>query len=306
MRSKILSLAAMLLACCSHAQSIPNSSFESWVTDVDGTDSLAGWTSSNDAYVGSVPQWLYPSTSSYSGTYAANINSVGFGFTGQPINGILVNGNAYIEHGQTDHHYRWGGGTPISTKPASLSGYYRYEVVQPDNAFGLVVLFKYNTSTGMRDTIGKGMILFQPTSSWQPFTVSIAHMQPSLNPDSVLTIFWASDTANPVPYQALHLDELTLNFPTGMSENNSNIALTAFPVPCGDEVWFRCELAGASHAELVIYSSSGQKVETVLSEAIAAGEHLIHYNTAGLAGGLYHYRLTANGCVTSGKLIIGR
>ena len=300
--------ALLLIVTNSSAQTVPNASFENWTIDNDGTDSLIGWTSSNSAYQGSVPQWLYKSTSPYSGSFAAQINSVGFGFISAPVNGILVNGDAFIEFSMNpqDHFYRSGGGTPVTGKPTSLSGYYKYEVVQNDQAFGMAVLFKYNSATGARDTVGKGTMLMNPAPSWQPFTININDMMPSVMPDSVLTIFWASDTAYPTPYQALYLDEFTLDYTTGVSETDLEVQTDVFPNPAGDAAWLSFMMPSHGTVSLQVYDAQGRATEVVYNDELPAGKHSIPLRTDLLSSGLYYYKLTAGAASGSGKLLVER
>lgn len=308
MRPKLLlaAAAALLFVASESVAQLPNSSFENWTIDTDGTDSLIGWTSSNSAYNGSVPQWLYQSATPYSGTSAAQINSVGFGFISAPINGILVNGDAFIEFSLSpqDHYYRSGGGSPVTGKPASLTGYYKYEVAQQDQALGLVVLFKYNTVTGVRDTIGKGSMIFQPSSSWQPFTINITDMQPLVMPDSVLTVFWASDTANPSAYQALYLDEFTLDMTTGAKDAVMEMETKIFPNPSAGEAWISFAMPAKGAATLKVYDAQGREAAVIFNDELAAGRHSIPLNTAMLNSGLYYYTLTAGNATGSGKLVV--
>lgn len=310
MRPKLLlaAAAALFFIVSKSVAQIPNSSFENWTIDNDGTDSLIGWTSSNSAYSGSVPQWLYPSNMPYSGTYAAQINSVGFGFISAPINGVLVNGDAFIEFSLSpqDCYYRSGGGSPVTGKPASLSGYYKYEVAQQDQALGLVVLFKYNTTTGTRDTVGKGSMLFQPNSSWQPFTITINDMMPSIMPDSVLTVFWASDTANPAAYQALYLDEFTLDLTTGISEATQKVETSVFMDPSGNSAWISFMMPMEDMVTLKLYDAKGREVSVPVNDKLSAGKHSVQLQTAGLSSGLYYYKLNAANAAGSGKLVVTR
>lgn len=304
MRTKLL-FTAMIAACSMlvQAQTIPNSSFENWSHDMDGTDSINGWSSSNDAFPGSNPYWLSQYTPAYNGAYSARLTSVAFGFTNTPINGILVNGDAYIEHvfgpGE-NHYYRSGGGTPIVAKPTSVSGYYQYTGSAGDHGFGMVVLFTYNASTGMRDTVGKGQMNFT-NSSWQPFTININDMMPSVQPDSILTIFYASDTANPIAYEELLLDDITVNFPSSIGEH-STVKTSVFPNPSDGDLWIHLDKPLEAKAKLEIFNVFGQLVSS--RELNEAGTHDLHLDLTGLSAGMYQYTLTSGEVSGNGKLVI--
>jgi hypothetical protein len=306
MRVKLL-FAAAALACSVglHAQTIPNSSFENWYHSMDGTDSIGGWTSSNDAYQGSTPYWLSQSTPAYGGSFAAKLNSVAFGFVQRPINGILVNGNAYIEHvyaPNENHYYRSGGGTPVSAKPVSISGYYMYQGSAGDHGSGIAVLFKYNPITGVRDTVGKGALNFTNAASWQPFTISINDMMPLVTPDSILTIFYASDTANTMAYEELYLDEITVNLPTGINEL-SNIRSSVFPNPCTNDAWISMMAPTAGEVRLELFNTQGQLIHSEVHEIEAGANHL-RIDTKSFPKGLYYYSLSGVGRSGGGKIVI--
>jgi subtilisin family serine protease len=70
-------------------------------------------------------------------------------------------------------------------------------------------------------------------------------------------------------------------------------------------------LAAAGRAELAIYSPSGQRVRTLLSESLPAGPHAVRWdglNDAGRpqASGLYLYRLEAEGRTLTRKMLLVR
>jgi hypothetical protein len=202
--------------------SIPNSDFETWTVDTYGSDSLSGWSSSNSAMAGSAPDWLYKSTTSNSGTYAAAIGSVGFGFAQIPVNGILVNGTAVLEKLIPDEIvYKSGGGTPISIKPISLNGYYIYELVSsPDHAEGIVVLSKYNQQTSQRDTVGMGNTILNAVGTYTPFSITINDLMPAEMPDTVIVMFYASDKNNVKKLNLLYVDDINLCGPSPLNLGN--------------------------------------------------------------------------------------
>jgi hypothetical protein len=165
---------------------------------------------------GGSPSWLYKSTSANSGTYAASIGSVGFGFAQVPVNGILVNGKAILEKLIPDEIvYQSGGGTPISIKPIKLKGYYKYEIAfGPDHAEAIVLLSKYNQQTNQRDTVGYGSLNLNAAASYTPFTVDIYDWMPTEMPDTITVLFYASDKNNVKKLNLLYVDDINLCGPS--------------------------------------------------------------------------------------------
>ncbi len=58
---------------------------------------------------------------------------------------------------------------------------------------------------------------------------------------------------------------------------------------------------------LTVYNVLGQKVRTLVNERQAAGNYSIYFNAAGLAGGVYLYKLSAdNRVIQTRKMILMR
>jgi hypothetical protein len=86
----------------------------------------------------------------------------------------------------------------------------------------------------------------------------------------------------------------------------------AFPNPARRSTLVRFRLAQAGAADLAIFSSSGQRVRTLESGTLAAGERTVRWDGLGAHGqallpAVYFVRLASRGAVTSQKVIwLGR
>lgn len=76
-----------------------------------------------------------------------------------------------------------------------------------------------------------------------------------------------------------------------------------FPNPFNPSTNFRFVLAKAGHVTLRIYNVLGQRVSTVIDGQMTAGEYTIPFYAAGLASGVYFYRLQADGYSDTEKMV---
>jgi len=68
----------------------------------------------------------------------------------------------------------------------------------------------------------------------------------------------------------------------------------AYPNPFNSTAVIDYSIAEPSKVKLSIYNIYGQLVETLVDEAVSAGNHSVKWNASDLASGIYFYRLDAN------------
>lgn len=138
--------------------------------------------------------------------------------------GMLVNGTL----DPTTFLYGWvNAGTPISTKPTSLKGFYKYtDVVTGDSSVVKVLLKKRNTFTHKIDTIGFGISKLPAVATYTNFEVSITDYSVGVQPDSVVILFMSYDYLKGTQLgcqdnycRYLYIDDLSLTSPVGIKEN---------------------------------------------------------------------------------------
>ena len=66
----------------------------------------------------------------------------------------------------------------------------------------------------------------------------------------------------------------------------------------------RYSLPSDSHVHLDVYDTSGRRVAVLVNKIKPAGEHAVSFDGSGLAGGVYLYRLMANGKVITRKMLM--
>jgi hypothetical protein len=77
-----------------------------------------------------------------------------------------------------------------------------------------------------------------------------------------------------------------------------------FPNPFNPSTTIRFELPKSARVTLTIYNILGQTVRTLVDEDRPAGVHNVRFDAAGLASGVYFYRLMAGNFVQAKKLLI--
>ncbi|WP_118976215.1 T9SS type A sorting domain-containing protein [Taibaiella koreensis] len=219
MKKTAIFFSAMVAGQLALAQTqIPNSNFEDWTTADNGTDSLVGWSSSNNVVMYPVRS-LYKESGAYQGSYAAKVNTAPFGFVQYTTIGILVNGNgAEFNYGGggggANVSYVSGGGTRISIKPTELRGFYKYNTGSAaDQGTARILLTRYNVDDNKRDTVSDATHTFSPQATYTAFSIALPDMMPGVTPDTITTIFSSSNAAT-VPtngvFSDLTLDSITL------------------------------------------------------------------------------------------------
>lgn len=159
--------------------------------------------------------------------------------------GYAVNGNLPLF--STDYHLA---GTPVSGKPASLDGYYRYDSTNTNSSFDSamvwVLLKKFNVALHKVDTVGFGTkrLGHVAGNAYEPFQVIIQDLMPGVMPDSVVIFFQSamggfcgSSTTGNCLY--LNVDDLAFDTPATLKESKKNSELFSFyPNPAKGELFF--------------------------------------------------------------------
>ncbi len=293
MRRFSLLLLLAVLGASSACGQILFEGFEQWVKR-EGREEPANWSLGLGG--GAAPQ-------SYSGERALSVWTWYCSSPGGAVLGDVKERSAYL---CDDYQYGCYGdyGVPISSKPAFLSGYYRYLPgdAMPgtsDSAVVRVLLKRYNHSRGRYDTIGLGEGSLPLSESYVPFQVAIRDRAPGQLPDSIAIVFLSRGGCNCAVAgncYYLSVDHLTLEGVAGVSAagGESGSALRVYPNPSrgGLRIEWGKELAGPHR--LRVYSISGGLVHTaggVTGSGIAV-------DGAGLPPGEYLFDLTDSDGIT--------
>ncbi len=80
--------------------------------------------------------------------------------------------------------------------------------------------------------------------------------------------------------------------------------LQNYPNPFNPVTTIAFELPARANVELVVYDLLGREVQTLIKQPMAAGHHKVTFDAAGLASGVYVYRLTANQQTASRRMVL--
>ncbi|MBL4753801.1 MAG: T9SS type A sorting domain-containing protein [Flavobacteriales bacterium] len=299
----IWQVGVLLLLFCPvmQAQSLSNSSFESWSsfgsppTDYEDPD---GWTSTN----GVVAFSFIPTTKitdSYSSIYAAQIRTIGI--FGEYPTSILCNGDPpkdFINFSLDIIR----GGTPITSTPNKLLGYYKYipDTTASDTAYAVVILKKYNVSTGNIDTTGLGTLTFQPASNYTAFQVNINEINSAITPDSIVVAFFNKSSASDIG--KLIIDSLSLSTTVGVPENphfSTSLRISPNPFQCCTEI--QTYIQGSLEGELIIYDVLGGIQARIL---LPPGNNVIQIDNPKLPKGVYFCSFYIQGQLVETKRMV--
>lgn len=198
---------------------IANNDFEEWSTTSIGQDSAESWSCTNHAVhnITSMITTLSKTTTSYSLSYGAKLETVGFGFVQTPVVAILVNGDAKLDFDASHTSYISGGGSPVTVNPLAFKGYYYIDGSYP----GLieVLLSKYNTTTHQRDTIGltSHTLSVTATHAYVPFSFPLNYSVSGVTADSITVVIYSSKPsvlpAINSGFSSLYIDSVGLENP---------------------------------------------------------------------------------------------
>lgn len=98
------------------------------------------------------------------------------------------------------------------------------------------------------------------------------------------------------------------SYPTGV-ENSSSLPAgynlgQNYPNPFNPATNINYDLPRAGFVSIKLYDSIGREVETLVSENQSAGSHNIRFNSAGLSGGVYFYRMVSAEFQSTRKMIV--
>ena len=314
MKKFTLFFAALLMGFFSFAQTIPNAGFETWINnnETNTTYQVPQHWITSDVFDTEINKLFGDSTyvvhavsqvgSAHGGQYAVQM-AVVVSNQGDTESGAIYSLDSAVVFAMSAFGSGKMCGFPCATRPANLTGYFKFNRVGGDTAGILMMMTKWNTTTQRRDTLNN--ITYDITSNasgWTMFSVPITYAYGE-NPDTVLigagianshqhigTLFTVDDFA------------FTGNVAIGINEQQKNAAtVTVFPNPFNDEATLNITNIQLKKATLEIYDVLGNRVRVM--ENISGNNIII--NREGLNDGIYFYHLiNDNAIVATGKMSI--
>ena len=105
-----------------------------------------------------------------------------------------------------------------------------------------------------------------------------------------------SSVASFVPASPTSAEETTIPSEFALYQN--------YPNPFNPATTIRFSVPRESFVTLKVYDNTGTLVTTLVNESKPAGEHSVSFNAAGLASGIYFYRLETEGTAIAKKMIL--
>jgi hypothetical protein len=286
----------MLFSLPLFAQQMPNGSFETW-TQTGNYAEPNGWNSPNPT-TASLGTYTVTKESSVVqlGSAAAKIQTKSV--LGIQIPGLLTLGTFSIN--LVTMEAKIEGGTPFTSRPTSMTGYYQYEPKFGDECFIGVLLLKQNGTSW--DTLGTGSFASTTTKlAWTPFEINIDYTAPD-DPTHLNIIILSSDRNNPQPNSTLYVDNLSFSYdPTGISDISSQTPSISW---ADGKLIVNAPASSLKSSVINLFSSEGR---LMYSETISENSNYYEsQNLSSLPAGIYIANITAldNGKSTTRKLLI--
>ena len=192
MKHKLLFLLGISFSLFSNAQTIPNGGFENWNNNSYVSPQNYWYTSNPDAASLGLPYNALQVTDPQQGTYAVKMNTVSNAT--DTMFGYILNGDPST----------FTGGIPYTQHAATLSGFYKCNVMPGDTAF-LLCIFKQGGTA-----ISFDVQIFTGThNSYTPFSLTL-NVPAISSPDSIIVGAVSSNafSGNVIPGSMLQLDNL--------------------------------------------------------------------------------------------------
>ncbi len=290
-----------LFTITANSQDIPNPGYENWIQNFDYSEP-EGWGTLNllGGLFGNPFTVFQDSLTPYAGTYALQLTTTVLTNNPDTVNlrdtiGVLFSGSLSFSSQVF--------GFPYTQTPDKFNFYYKYFPSGNDTAFCNVQLFKWNSTTGMRDTLASGYFN-QPaaTGSYAHALVDLVYngQFSGINPDTAMITFSASSDYIPMPGSSLFIDEMSFSGNVGIEEQALSKVLT-YPNPASNEL--NLKFSNTESAKVVIFDVGGK---AVLKSDVTSKE--IKLTVSSLINGLYFYKTfdKNNAVVSSGKFNIAR
>ncbi len=248
---------------------IPNNGFEQWTDTITPTS----WGTSNIdlGFFSFSP--VTRTADTYAGSYAIKLTTTNIALLGIIMPGIATTGSYDMITGIS-------GGVPMTVKPQSFSGYFKYNSVNADTMAIIVIMTKWNGTS--RDTIGIGGVMTNQTvASYSPFEQTIDYNPTNVMPDTFNIMLVSSAGYTPQENSTLYVDELAfVGTISGEKMPVSMFLQKVYPNP-SDGV-FHLTFADNALYTVKVYNILGDKI---VEKNDVRGQYLI--NIKGQPKGLY-------------------
>lgn len=290
MIKKLLSLTALAAMVSSAAVAQTNMNYESWAPTTLSPSNPVGWETFNTSNFGGPDGTTQETSDPGEGSISAKLETkVGFAaLTGGSdtaaalltLNGNLLGGNVL-------------GGVAFTGKPASLDILFKSNPLNGDTCILLAQLQHWDAGAGDNVVDGQAILMVNTAvPTWTSFNAVFNYFTTD-TPDT-LVILAASAMGGvftdglPTPGSTFWVDDLVINFPTGVKSEVKNVErIAAYPNPASSTVRIALNDTKATSIRITDITGKVVKTETVLS-------NVVNINVENLPVGLYVYQVINN------------
>ncbi|HAW53072.1 MAG TPA: hypothetical protein DCX54_12200 [Flavobacteriales bacterium] len=182
-----------------YTNQLPNFDFDEWGTPIESggkyeTPCGGIWSSGNPGTALTGQVTTYKTTDAISGDYAVEMTTIS-------SQNLIAGGSIYVGKFKLNLNNTAKSaklGMPFTYKPVSMTGFYKYTPVNGDSSNIIILLTKYNQTTGQRDTVGfANQPGYDLVSTYTAFELVVDYNYPAGNekPDTVVVNFTSSKAA---------------------------------------------------------------------------------------------------------------
>jgi len=247
--------------------SIPNQGFEQW-QDLD-VEKPQDWFTSLEWDISTTPLSIEKITNVTDGNYAVKFENV-ITNSQDIIQGFMTNG-------VLDDNWPPTGGMVLNQTPLSVSYDILTNRVMNDEC--IIDLYFYNNGT----------LIYQDARSYSSNTVGYYHevinIPSGIVTDALVMTFWNGEQ----PGSTMYIDNIVLEYTTGIDEYLEVLELQAFPVPTNDYLNFKLNVFKDANFLFNIYDLNGRQL---LSKKLKlnSGETQFKIDISNLSSGTYIYK----------------
>jgi hypothetical protein len=311
MKKQVLSLLAIATFAISASAQITNAGFETWSTSTGEDQQPTGWVSYNvftsplidPSNMNPTSVTQAPSPNNYLGTYSAKITTVDLVIN--PASPSLPNRAGILMAGTVNLSSPYiFPGYIFANRPATFSYAAKYTPTNVDSANAVVIITKWNTSTGSRDTIAVGYDNIPATiPAYLVRNVNLVY-DPAFNnvmPDTAQILFSASSFITPQAGSQLWVDALSFTGYVGMDEATLNNRVEVYPNPSSTMTTF--DVVAEEAYQVVVTDMTGREVNRLMINNKSA-----KLNSYQMAAGVYTYTVITkeNEVMNRGKFSVAQ
>lgn len=271
-----------------------NGGFENWTGN-----ETEGWVSTNALTLLGNPQSVFKSSDAHTGSFACEINTI---HVTNKIPGVSIpdyTGSVFTgkQVGFTPVF-----GFPFSSKPSTLSFWYKYNGRNGDSASILVYTSRWNSTTGKRDTLvlGAGFIK-DSVGVYTRMDLPLITLDSARMPDTAVVLFASSTLSAMAAGAKLIIDDVAFaGGNVGLTDESGRIDVSVFPNPATKGSTTVVFSQPENNVSVKVYDLHGK----LLTETLFNNTFAVLLDTGHLAKGLYFIHIKSDRGLATERLLV--